>query len=83
MSDRPNGTGRQRRPHAQIHLPPLSADYALTLVDIFERATEAVWRAHGEEMTHLRDLRALHARAHAAGFIIGDRSPETPQDEDL
>ena len=46
------------RRHAQIHLPPLDAGYALTLVDIFERAIEALWRAHGERMAELRHLRA-------------------------
>ena len=46
-----------RRPHAQIHLPPLSADYALTLVDIFERAITAVWNAHGDAMSNLCALR--------------------------
>jgi hypothetical protein len=46
------------RRHAQIHLPPLDAGYALTLVDIFERAIEAVWRAHGERMAELRHFRA-------------------------
>ena len=45
------------RRHAQIHLPPLDAGYALTLVDIFERAIEAVWRAHGERMAELRHFR--------------------------
>lgn len=49
-----------RRPHAQIHLPPLSADYALTLVGIFERAIEAVWRAHGDAMAQLRTQREDH-----------------------
>jgi hypothetical protein len=46
-----------RRPHAQIHLPPISADYALTLVDIFERAITAIWHAHGDAMSNLRALR--------------------------
>lgn len=39
-----------RRPHAQIHLPPLDPDQALALVEILERATRAVWRAHGDAM---------------------------------
>ena len=46
-----------RRPHAQIHLPPLSAHYALTLVDIFERAITAIWNAHGDSMSNLHALR--------------------------
>lgn len=79
MSDPSNRAGRPRRPHAQIHLPPLSADYALLLVDIFERAIEAVWRAHGEPMANLRDLRADHARARAAGFVVGN-IPDHPDE---
>jgi hypothetical protein len=45
------------RRHTQIHLPPLDAGYALTLVDIFERAIAAIWRAHGEHMADLAHLR--------------------------
>lgn len=82
MSDSSDGTCRQRRPHAQIHLPPLSAGYALTLVAIFERAIAAVWRAHGEAMTNLRELRALHARARAAGFLL-DGNPDDSDSEDV
>ena len=50
------------RRHAQIHLPPLDAGYALTLVDIFERAIEAIWRAHGQRMAELRYFRAARDR---------------------
>lgn len=70
MPDLPDAS-RKRRPRARIHLPPLSADYALTLVGIFERAIEAVWRAHGEAMGDLQKLRADHERARAAGFDLG------------
>lgn len=72
MSDPTNGEHRPRRPHTQIHLPPLSADYALTLVGIFERAIEAVWRAHGPAMGHLLQLRADQERARAAVGSIPD-----------
>lgn len=41
----------------QIHLPPLDAAYALTLVDIFERAITAIWNAHGDRTSNLRALR--------------------------
>ena len=56
---------RPRRPplpHPQIHLPPLDAGYALTLVDIFERAISAIWRAHGHSMAELLELRAATRR---------------------
>jgi hypothetical protein len=55
------------RRHAQIHLPPLDAGYALTLVDIFERAIEAIWRAHGQRMAELRDLRAARDQQRNSG----------------
>jgi hypothetical protein len=48
---------KSHRRHAQIHLPPLDAGYALTLVDLFERAIAAIWRAHGERMAELAHLR--------------------------
>ncbi len=62
---------RSRR--AQIHLPPLDAGYALTLVGIFERAIDAIWRAHGHSMAELQALRAENARA---------RSPSPPRPAD-
>ena len=37
------GRMKPSRRHAQIHLPPLDAGYALTLVDIFDRAIDATW----------------------------------------
>ena len=49
--------------HAQIHLPPLDAGYALTLVAIFERAIDARWRAHGHSMAELQSLRAAASRS--------------------
>ncbi|HZF05408.1 MAG TPA: hypothetical protein VE932_13850 [Patescibacteria group bacterium] len=62
---------RSRR--AQIHLPPLDAGYALTLVGIFERAIDAIWRAHGPAMSHLQSLRADAARP---------RPPAPPRHDD-
>jgi hypothetical protein len=59
------------RRHAQIHLPPLDAGYALTLVDIFERAIEALWRAHGERMAELSHLRASGQRRRNSGPAHG------------
>jgi hypothetical protein len=57
---------RRRLPHAQIHLPPLDAGYALTLVDIFERAIAAIWRAHGDHMVELVEMRRANANESAA-----------------
>ena len=57
------------RRHAQIHLPPLDAGYALTLIDIFERAIEAIWRAHGDRMAQLSNLRAPARRPRHPGHV--------------
>jgi len=65
---------RSRR--AQIHLPPLDAGYALTLVGIFERAIDAIWRAHGHSMAELQALRAEAAQRPRS------LSPPRPADPD-
>ena len=39
--------------HAQIHLPPLTGDEALLLVNLLDRAITAIWRAHADEMADL------------------------------
>jgi hypothetical protein len=46
-------SGRRPRPHAQLHLPALSAEQALLLVRVLERTIEAVYRAHGDAMVEL------------------------------
>jgi hypothetical protein len=35
-------------PHAQIHLPRMDSRDALLVINILERATDAIWRAHGD-----------------------------------
>ena len=37
-------------PHAQAHLPALNGNDALLIVNILERVTDAIWRAHGPAM---------------------------------
>jgi hypothetical protein len=39
-----------RAPHAELHLPPLTPDEALVIVDVFECVIMAIWRAHGPAM---------------------------------
>jgi hypothetical protein len=70
---------RSRHRHAQIHLPPLDAGYALTLVDIFERAIAALWRAHGDRMAELLNLRAA-AREREQTEYVDDGDPDAPDD---
>ena len=45
--------------HAQIHLPPLTADEALLACGILERTVEAIWRAHGEAMADHLAMRGV------------------------
>jgi hypothetical protein len=49
--------GRRPRPHAQLHLPALSPEQALLLVQVLERAIAALYRAHGEAMVELTAAR--------------------------
>jgi hypothetical protein len=65
------------RRHAQIHLPPLDAGYALTLVDIFERAIQAIWRAHGDRTADLSNLRAAVQRRRNFEQV-DDNTPAAP-----
>jgi hypothetical protein len=67
-----------RRPHAQIHLPPLSADYAITLVDIFERAITAIWNAHGDAMSSLIALRGDRTKSRD---IVPSGDPNAPDSD--
>ena len=67
------------RRHAQIHLPPLDAGYALTLVDIFERAIAAIWRAHGQRMAELAQLRDQRQRAARPGCDDDLATPHNSQ----
>ena len=54
----PNET-HESLPQARILLPSLSADYALTLVDILEKIVAAIWEAHGNDMADLQALRGV------------------------
>lgn len=44
---------RRGDPHAQIHLPPLTAEEALLLSNLLDRAIAALWRTHGDAMADL------------------------------
>ena len=71
---------RRARRHAQIHLPPLDAGYALTLADIFERAIAALWRAHGDRMAELLQLRDAAMRAPKPAPVDSDE-PDVDDDK--
>ena len=65
-----------RRPHAQIHLPPLSPRDALFAVAVLERAIAAIWRAHGDAMAAERRQRDLEGRARHHGVTYGNPDPD-------
>ena len=69
---------RPRR-HAQIHLPPLDAACALTVVDLLQRAILAIQRAHGDRMDGLDALRATARRRHSCEYV-DDGNPNAPDD---
>jgi hypothetical protein len=69
MKRREVGTRRYRRPHAQIHLPPLEPDEAVFLVNFLEKAVQAIWRAHGDAM------------ADYLGRVAPDSMPRPPDAE--
>ena len=47
---KPTKATQPRRSTARLHLPHLDADKALLLVATFEKAIDAIWRAHGDAM---------------------------------
>jgi hypothetical protein len=52
---------RRGQHHAQVHLPPLTAEEALLLVNLLERFERAVWRAHGDAMAEFIGARGIEA----------------------
>jgi hypothetical protein len=71
----------RRRRHAQLHLPPLDAADAFTLVAIFERAIAAIWRAHGDRMAEWLQLREAARQAPGAeSEYVDDGNPDAPDD---
>jgi hypothetical protein len=71
---------RHRRPHAQIHLPPLNPDQALALADVLERAIRAVWRAHGEDMADLQARLGIETPKPEDAVWVG--RPRDPNEND-
>ena len=46
----PSCTRPRQSKRARLHLPHMTADEALTVVALLEKAVEAIRRAHGDEM---------------------------------
>ena len=70
---------RPPTPHAQIHLPPLDTSCALILVDVFERAIAAIWRAHGDAMADLQALRGIETPR--PPDAVWESAPDDPHDD--
>jgi len=47
----------RRRPHPQLHLPPLDGHEAELLIALCERIISAIWRAHGEALIEVKACR--------------------------
>lgn len=71
---------RRRRPHAQIHLPPLTAEEAYLLATIFERATIAIWRAHGDAMADFQGRVFPDEPSPLGAVPTVDRDPDDDSD---
>ena len=80
-----HGNNRPGRPHAQVHFPALAPDEALRVVELFERAITAIWRAHGAAIAdHLGcvDPESPHMDPSCDAQWSGRRGPG-PHDENL
>jgi len=69
-----------RRRHAQLHLPPLSAQDALAVVDVLQRAIAAIERTHGDQIRALREMQRAEARARRHGVTIYDLDADPDAD---
>ncbi len=72
---------RRGAPHAQIHLPPLTAEEALLVANLLDRAIAALWRIHGDAMADLLaclDPDANRQTDPADAQLAGD--PATPDE---
>ena len=73
---------RLRRPRrAQIHLPPMTADEALRLVAMLDRAITAIWRAHGDAMADHQAMRGIETPP--PRDAVPDGYPNPPDDTDF
>jgi hypothetical protein len=68
--------------HAHIHLPPLDAACALTIVDLLQRAILAIRLAHGDRMDDLAAMRAAACRRRSCEYV-DDGNPDAPDDTEF
>lgn len=83
MIERTTCAWKRRGPHhAQIHLPPLTANEALLLVNLLDRAIAALWRTHGDAMADLLASLDPHAAVSTdpADVVATTTDPSTDDD---
>jgi hypothetical protein len=73
-------TTRRHRPHAQIHLPALTGEEAYLLATIFDRASAAIWRAHGDAMADFQGRVFPDAPPPPDAVPTVDRDPDDDSD---
>jgi hypothetical protein len=74
---------RRGRPHAQIHLPPLTSQEALLLCNLLDRAISALWRTHGDAMADLLASLDPEAASQTAPAGSVDSATVLPCDDDF
>lgn len=78
MSEPPRPPRRRR---AQIHLPPLTAEEALQIVALLDRAIAAIWRAHGDAMADHQAMRGIETPP--PRDAVPDGNPDAPDNIDF
>lgn len=69
-----------RKPHTQLHLPPLAPDDALLVVNVIEQLVSAIWHAHGPQM--LQRLQRRDPSPPVAIARLGQATVDTTPDAD-
>ena len=69
--------------HAQIHLPPLTAQEALLVCNLLERAIAALWRTHGHAMADLLACIDPDALLHTEPADPAPTPTAPPTDDDI
>lgn len=70
-------------PHAQAHLPALDGADALLVVNILQRVTDAIWRAHGPAMqASLEETCCSIPATVRAASCLGEHDDTFPPDLD-
>ena len=83
MIERTTCAWKRRGPHhAQIHLPPLTGDEALLLVNLLDRAIAALWRTHGDAMADRLAVLDPDAAVSTEPANVVTTSSAAPTDDD-